>query len=128
MTKQKMFVNPFSELFLEKWELWKEFKKESFNFQYKGVISEQMAINHLVDLSDGEEEKAEKIIEQSIRRQWQGFFPLKETTHGTKQSTSKKGSANCKPEPSLRDQAANEFMRRNGGGQQQADGSYLKAV
>jgi hypothetical protein len=85
----RQVINPFSEDFMKTWEIWKDYKKEAFDFSYKGVISEQLALKHLVDLSDGEEEKAVKIIEQSCRRQWQGFFPLKETTHGTKQSNPK---------------------------------------
>src|ERR1700742_4666597 len=85
----KNVINPFSEAFLPEWEIWKLYKEEAFGFKYKGVISEQMALKHLVDLSEGDEEKAIKIIQQSCRRQWQEFFPLKETTHGTKQSVTK---------------------------------------
>lgn len=121
-------VNPFSDKFLETWYLWKEYRVEKDNFKYKGCISEQMAIKHLVDLSDGEEEKAIKIIEQSIRRQWAGFFPLHETTSSN--GKSKQSASNGKPEPSvsLREQAINEFNNRNGGGEQQGDSDYLKAV
>ena len=127
MTKKepRMFINPFSDDFLKTWDLWKEYKWESFNFKYKGVISEQASINHLVSLSEGEEEKAVKIVHQSLRRQWQGFFPLHETTtpNGkSKQSTSKAG------ETSLRDQSAAEFTRRNADGKQPPGGSNLKAV
>jgi hypothetical protein len=125
MKEKKMFVNPFSDAFLEKWQLWLDYKKEAFDFRYKGVISEQMAIKHLVELSDGDEEKAEKIMNQSIRRGWQGFFPLHETTHGngnTKKSTPNTG------ENSLRSQSEAEFVRRNGEGGRQADGTNLKAV
>ena len=119
-------TNPFSEDFLKTWELWKDYKKESFGFQYKGVVSEQMAIKHLVDLSDGDEDKAVKIAEQSMRRQWQGFFPLKETTHGTttKQSTPKTGAS----ETVIRDSATAEFNSRHGIRGQAADESHLKAV
>ena len=118
-------INPFSEKFVEIWELWKLYKKESFDFSYKGVISEQMSLKHLVDLSEGQEEKAVKIIEQSCRRQWAGFFPLKETTHGTKQPNTKKSG---KSTSSLRErvqQAVNKkFGNRNDAGSE----SHLKAV
>lgn len=126
MTKEKKtFMNPFSDGFLPHWQTWKDFKKEEFNFEYKGVTSEQMAIKHLVDLSEGDEDKAVKILCQSVRRCWQGFWPLHETTNGngkSKQPTPKH------PEPSLRDQAAAEFSRRNAERQQQSNSDHLKAV
>jgi|SRR6185369_426157 len=118
-------VNPFSEKFLENWELWKLYKKEAFDFSYKGVISEQMAIKHLVDLSDGQEEKAVKIIEQSCRRQWQGFFPLKETTHGTKQPDSKKSG---KQTSSLRERVQQAVNKKFGNGNNAGGEQHLKAV
>ena len=121
-------VNPFSEKFLENWELWKAYKEESHNFKYKGVISEQMALKQLVDLSGGDEEKAIKIINQSIRREWQGLFPLHETTKGKENGKSKSTSKGEQSGSSLREQAVNEFMRRNGGGEQQGDYEHLKAV
>jgi len=117
-------INPFSETFIKTWELWKDFKLEAFQFQYKGVISEQMALKHLVELSDGEEEKAVKIVEQSMRRQWQGFFPLKETTHGTKQTSTKTG----KQSGSLKDRVQAEFNKRYGGGEQKGSEPHSKAV
>jgi hypothetical protein len=118
-------INPFSENFLENWELWKLYKKEAFDFSYKGVISEQMAIKHLVDLSDGEEEKAVKIIEQSCRRQWQGFFPLKETTHGTKQPDTKKTG---KPTGSLRERVQQAINKKYRNGRDAGSEPHLKAV
>ncbi len=127
MNKQNHFVNPFSEKFLDYWEFWKIFKMEEFNFSYKGVTSQQMAIKHLVDLSEGDEEKAVKILCQSVRRGWQGFFPLHETTTGGTQNDKSKSSPKTE-QPSLREQAAAEFSRRNAERGQQADGTHLKAV
>lgn len=120
----KAIINPFSEKFVEEWEIWKLFKKESFDFSYKGVISEQMAIKHLVELSDGDEEKAIKIIHQSCRRQWQGFFPLKETTHGTKQSTPK----GAKTGSDIRERVQRAVNTKFGGGEDVGNKSNLKAV
>lgn len=121
---QRSFVNPFSPKFMETWDLWKGFKQEEWGFEYKGVISEQMAVKHLVDLSEGDEEKAIKIICQSIRRKWQGFWPLKETTHGTKKekSNSKAG------DPDFRNKVQAAFNKRYEGGEQDGSGSHLKAV
>lgn len=128
----KGVINPFSDAFLPTWELWKLYKKESFNFKYKGVISEQMALKQLVDLSEGDEEKAIKIIEQSIRRQWQGLFPLHETTTPNGKSGTKKqsGSTTSKQSAgqSLRDQVRAEVNKRYGGGEEAGGESHLKAV
>lgn len=72
-----LFVNPFSEAFLEKWELWKEYKYQTFRFKYATPMSEQAAANELVELSDGDEDIAKKIINQSMSNQWRGLFRLK---------------------------------------------------
>lgn len=120
----KNVINPFSEKFAdETWSMWKMHRWEIDKFKYKGVISEQVALKHLLDLSDGDEEKARKIVFQSIERQWSGFYPLRQTSYG--KSSTKKSAESTK---SLREQAADEFMRRNAGGGQSADGSHLKAV
>lgn len=124
MNKQRDFqlVNPFSGAFLETWFLWKDYKWASHKFKYRSVFSEQMAIKQLVTLSKGEEEKAVKIIEQSIRREWQGLFPLHETTTGNGKSSTKA------EQPSLREATSNIFNNRNGAGGNEADNSHFKAV
>jgi len=91
MKKQLMtgIINPFSDAFLETWEIWKGFRKEYDKFKYKGVYSEQMALKKLAELSGGLEERAVAIIEQSIARQWTGFYELKNVnTNGTRQTNS----------------------------------------
>lgn len=128
MKKERMFTNPFSEAFMPTWELWKDFRKEEHNFQYKGVISEQMAINRLVEVSEGDEAKAVRIVNQSISRGWMDFYQLKQPSlngkSATKQSTGKEKDG----QPSLRDQSAAEFSRRNAERGHTADGTNLKAV
>jgi len=126
MTIPAGIVNPFSSDFEKTWELWKLYKYESFQFKYKGVISEQMALKHLVELSGGEEEKAVKIIEQSIRREWQGFFPLKETTHGTRKKTNPESGE--QPASTLRERVIKAANNKFRDGQQEGDGGHLKAV
>jgi len=125
-------VNPFSDNFLTTWQMWKDYKRETFGFVYKGVYSEQMTLKTLCELSGGDEEKAVKIIEQSVMRQWQGIFPLhipSSNGKSAKQSTAKSSTKKSdEPTPSLREQAAAEFKRRNAGGGQQDDGTHLKAV
>ena len=79
---------PFdSEIFKKYWSLWLDFKKEQFNFTYKSNISIQAALNELVKLSNGQEQTAIKIIEQSIAKGWQGFFQLKYETNATNNYT-----------------------------------------
>lgn len=121
--------NPFSDKFMETWNLWKDYMWQSYQFQYKSVISEQMALNHAVELSDGFEEKAIKIINQSIRLQYKGFFPLRQTTSPDGKS-SKKSSASTKQSgtDNLRDRVSAEFNRRYGNGEQNGGESHLKAV
>ena len=86
------FKNPFSENFLKDWDLWKKFKKDEFNFSYKTVLSEQAAINELVNLSKGDEAAAKKIIHQSIANGWKGFFELKIESYGNSKGYRKPGS------------------------------------
>lgn len=89
MTKKSLpqnIINPFSERFLETWDIWKGFRAEYDKFKYKGVFSEQMALKKLSELSGGIEDVAVAIIEQSISRQWTGFYQLKNVSNGaTKQ-------------------------------------------
>jgi hypothetical protein len=84
-----------------------------------------MAINRLVEVADGDEEKAIRIVNQSISRSWMDFYQLKQPTNNGK---SKQSATKNEPKPSLREQAAEEFVRRNGGGEQQGNNDYLKAV
>ena len=120
-------VNPFSEKFLDTWSLWKLWRVEHDNFKYKGVISEQMALKLLVELSGGEEEKAVKIIEQSISRAWTGFYPLK-SGNGKSKKQSASGNPGSTETGTLRERVAKAANQRYGGGEQTPDGTHLKAV
>lgn len=119
--------NPFSDKFLEMWELWKAYMQESHNFKYKGLISEQMALYRLVELSGGEEEKAIRIIRQSISREWKDFFELRQPSQNGK---SKKGTSANESEQSgsLRERVSAAFNKRYGSGEDTGDNSHLKAV
>lgn len=86
----KEIAFPFeSEIFKKYWSLWIDFKKEQFNFTYKSNISIQAALNELVRLSNGKEDIAVKIIEQSIAKGWQGFFQLKNESNATTNNQSR---------------------------------------
>jgi len=87
---QNQFVNPFSEAFLSTWNLWKEYRWEEHKFKYKGVISEQARLMQLVTLAEGQEEKAVKIIMQSIENTWSGFYPLRENNNQNGKSITEK--------------------------------------
>lgn len=124
MKKERMFKNPFTETFLDCWQLWKDFRKEEHGFQYKGVISEQMAINRLVEVSEGDEEKATRIVNQSISRGWMDFYQLKQPSLNGKSSTKTTGAKTI----NLRDRVSTAFKKRYGGGEQPTSESDSKAV
>jgi len=119
-------INPFTDIFLETWNLWKYWRKnEHDNFQYKGVISEQMALKSLTELSDGDETKAIKIVEQSIHRGWSGFFKVQNSSNGkSKQATVKPIKSNNADEASVSAVANKRF----GGGEQFSSEPRFKVV
>lgn len=120
---------PFSANFLKVWGLWKDYMWQSHKFKYRSIISEQMALQHIVELSDGFEDKAIKIINQSIRLEYKGFFPLRQTTssNGTrKKSDSTKHETGSSS--TLRDKVQAAANKRYGNGEQGGDEPYLKAV
>lgn len=87
MPKQKtkpdrFFNNPFTESFLLTWDLWKQYKKEEFKFSYKSSLTEQTAIDHLFEISNGKEDVAIAIVKQSIGNGWKGLFELKNFGNG----------------------------------------------
>lgn len=125
----KNVVNPFSEKFEETWALWKAYRWEEHKFQYKGVISEQAALGRLVDVSEGDEEKAVRIVMQSISRGWMDFYQLKQPSVNGKSATKKQsGSSKKGGNESLRDQVQAAAIRRSGGREQEGNGDHLKAV
>lgn len=46
-------INPFSDQFLETWQIWKDFRSEYDKFKYKGVYSEQMALKNYPNYQTG---------------------------------------------------------------------------
>ena len=65
-----------SKRFSNAWSLWKEYKKKDFRFTFKSAISESSALSKLHKMSEGNEENALLIIEQSVANGWKGFFEL----------------------------------------------------
>lgn len=77
-------VLPFGVNFEQNWDIWKRYKKEQFNFTYKSLISEQSAINKLVELAQGREDIAIAIIRQSCENGWRGLFAIQTHYNGQK--------------------------------------------
>ena len=85
---KEMVTLPFeSENFVKYWDLWKDYKKKHFKFTYATAQSEQSALKELVKLSNGLEDTAIKIIEQSFAKGWKGFFELKNENNGNTNNT-----------------------------------------
>ena len=107
MVKDKvkvMVILPFeSEEFINYWEMWKEFKRKQFKFTYATPQSEQAALKDLVKLSDGDEQIALQIIEQSLAKGWKGFFALKNETNATGISYNRKPTFTEQQSNALRD-------------------------
>lgn len=65
------------------WHLWITFKADQFNQTYKSPNSETIACNKLIELANGDYQKQQAIVEQSIANTWKGLFPLQENNrHG----------------------------------------------
>lgn len=86
-------TSPFSEAFNQIWELWKQWRWEEHHFAYKNPISEQAALNSLVDLSEGDEEHAKRIVNTSIARGWRGFYKQHNPAKDEKDGKTKKKTA-----------------------------------
>lgn len=104
-------TSPFSEAFNEIWEMWKKFRWEAHHFAYQNPISEQAALNELVDLSEHDEEHAKRIVNRSMSRNWKGFYkvhnPAKDSKDG--ESTKKKATGRT-----TIDDLKVAYSRRNG--------------
>lgn len=88
--EQVMVILPFdSENFIKYWELWKDYKKKQYKFTYATAQSEQAALKDLVNLSNGLELNAIKIIEQSLAKGWKGLFELKNESNANTNNYSK---------------------------------------
>jgi hypothetical protein len=66
-------MDPFSEAFQETWDLWIKYLWEVMRYRYNHM-SEQAALNELVDVSEGDEIHAKRIVNRSISRNWRGFY------------------------------------------------------
>lgn len=133
-TTPNNIIIPFGDKFKQAWDMWKDYKKDTFGFIYKGVYSEQMTLKTVTELSDGDEDKAVRIIEQSIMRQWQGLFPLhtpSTKSNGSKSKSTKQPSSKNNETGSsstLRDRVQTEIDKRYGDKGYEDGECHLKAV
>jgi len=96
------------------WDIWKQFKKEEFSFEYRGTISEQMALMNLNTLSGMNENVAVWIIKQSIGECWKNLHPLGEKYKNI--SNGEQGKNNGQPD--LRNSVQDELNKRYGNREQ----------
>lgn len=79
-TKKEAFSLSFvSEAFYPVWEKWLEYRKQ-LGKPYKTIVGMQKKYSELIQLSGDNPVIADKIVDQSIRNEWQGFFALKNQT------------------------------------------------
>lgn len=124
-------INPFSDAFLPTWDLWKAFRWDEHKFKYKGVISEQMALKRLVTLTEGDEIKAIRIVEQSISRGWMDFYELKQPSPKNGKSAAKPKQPTPKTGETTADRinaVQSEIVNRYSGGKEGDGSTHLKAV
>lgn len=100
MDKQQFFTeglkSPFSDAFEDTWVMWKQFRWLEHKFTYRNPISEQAALNELVDLSEGDEEHAMRIVNRSISRNWKGFYKVHNPKKDKKDGESTEGKSSAK--------------------------------
>lgn len=104
-------TSPFTEAFNETWEMWKMWRLETHHFKYANPISEQAALNELVDVSEGDEDHAKRIVNRSISRNWKGFYKIHNPKKDKDGESTGKKSGKDKTTPVDLHAA---FVRRNG--------------
>ncbi len=86
-----------------------------------------MALKRLVEVSEGDEQKAQRIVEQSISRGWMDFYQLKQPSKNGKSSTAKLRS--IKPTTdNLEGRVQSEIDKRYGNGASSGSQPHSKAV
>lgn len=72
---EKAVVMPWeSPGFSQAWERWKKFKQDQHNFKFKSIDSEQLNLNNLAKISEGDEKTAIYFIDFAIMKTWKGLF------------------------------------------------------
>jgi hypothetical protein len=106
-------VMPFeSDAFQNAWRMWVEYKETQHKFRYKTNTTIQAALLELVKHSNGIENTAIEIINQSIGNGWKGFFKLKNTQHND--ASSFNNHANRQQRVNARAAEMEEFIQSGG--------------
>lgn len=67
----------FSSEWEDLWNVWIQYKKEEHRDKFKSKNTEQVALNHLVKISNNNIEIAKEIVNYSIANKYKGLFELK---------------------------------------------------
>jgi len=95
--KKIELFNPFpGKEFLEQWQIWKDYKKREFKFNYKSLHSEQAALKQLYNYSKGDSQTAIEILLNSMANGWAGFFELKNSNNGNRNNNYTRTDAELK--------------------------------
>ena len=72
---------------------WLEYKAKKGQ-KYKDEKSLKLLYKKIINLSNGNPETANAIVEQSMANNWSGLFPLKDSNYGTNQQSNPQASPN----------------------------------
>lgn len=68
--------------FIPIWQRWVKYKKDQWKFKYASKDSEETAKKSLLQLCEGDPDKATKILDYAIGNGYKGFFELKSNPGG----------------------------------------------
>lgn len=71
--------------FVPIWEEWRQYRRDRKFKNYAAPKYEQIAVNKFLEMADNDPETGRQIIQQTFAHNYQGLFPLKNTTNGTNQ-------------------------------------------
>lgn len=84
--------------FIEIWDRWVKYKKDQHKFKYASKDSEETAKKSLLQLCEGDPDKATKILDYAIGNGYKGFFELKSNPGGqelSKEDKNKQSTVNA---------------------------------
>jgi len=76
--------------FVEIWDRWIKYKWDQFKFKYKSKDSEETAKKSLLQMCEGDPDKATKILDYAIGNGYKGFFELRSNPGGQELSKEEK--------------------------------------
>ena len=73
----------FSSDWEDLWNVWIEYKKDEHRDKFKSKNTEQVALNHLMKISNNDIDIAKEIVNYSIANKYKGLFELKQKINKT---------------------------------------------